>query len=165
MAIFLFTSAELTYRGLCYDSSLLVKFSMAVPKGECRMALLYCTGTKEAIWAAESLCFKQGRQEHINRATNRHTLPLMGKEQQERGRGKLKAWSLVWNKRGGKRRNPSMLIFPWDGLWVVCLGSCWPIPVVCVSQTHCMCIQITSPWSQQNKLTGGLSIWSWSHQL
>jgi len=56
MAIFLFTSVELTCRGLCYDSSLLVRFSTAVPKGEHRIALLCPAGTEEAIWAAESLC-------------------------------------------------------------------------------------------------------------
>lgn len=33
------------------------------PRGEPRMALLYCTGTKEAVWAVESLYSKQRHQQ------------------------------------------------------------------------------------------------------
>lgn len=63
LALVLFTSVELIYRVLCYGSSLLVKFSPACPRGEPRMALLYFTGTKEAVWAVKSLFSKQRHQQ------------------------------------------------------------------------------------------------------
>lgn len=166
IAIFLFTSAaELTYRGLCYGSSLLVKLV--------QQCLRVSVGWLSSIVQAQRRPSEQQRAYALNREdtrahqkSNQPSYPPADWEGATREReGKLKTWSLVWNKRGGKGRNPSVLIFPCDGLWVVCLDSCWPIPVVSVSQTHCMCIWITSPWSQQNKLTEGLSIWSWSHQL
>lgn len=161
VALVLFTSVELTYRALCYGSSLLVKFSPAV--------LGLSLGWLCSIVQAQRRLAGQWRACALNRdlkrATNHHTFLLIGNGQQERGRGKLKTWSLLRSKGDGKRRQPPVLIFPYEGSFVVCLRSCWLIPVVCVSQAHCMCIQITSAWSQQKKLTEGLSISSCSQQL
>lgn len=156
---------ELTYRGLCYDSPLLVKFSKQCLRASIGWLFSIVQAQRRPSGQQRAYIQTEKTQEHINRATNQYTLPLIGKGQQERGRGNLKVWSLVCHRRGGKRRNQSVLIFPCDGSWVVCLGSCWPVPVVCVSQTQCMCVWITCPRSQQNKWTEGQSIWSWSHQL
>lgn len=157
VALVLFTSVELTYRVLCYGSFLLVKFSPAVLGWLC--SIVQAQRTLSGQWRACAL------NRDINRATKHHTFLLIGNGQQEKGRAKLKAWSLVWSKRDGKRRHPPGLIIPCEVLFVVCLGSCWPVPIACVSQTHCMCIQVTSAWFQQKKLTESLSIWSCSQQL
>lgn len=127
--LILFTSVELTYRVLCYGSSLLVKFSPAV--------LGVSLGWLCSIVQAQRRLCGQWRacalNRDINRATKHHTFLLIGNGQQERGRAKLKAWSLVWSKRDGRRRHPPVLIIPCEVLFVVCLGSCWPVPIVCVS--------------------------------
>lgn len=119
VALILFTSVELTYRVLCYGSSLLVKFSPAV--------LGVSLGWLCSIVQAQRRLSVQWRacalNRDIKRATKHHTFLLIGNGQQERGRGKLKAWSLVWSKRGGKRRHPPGLIIPCECLFVVCLGS------------------------------------------
>lgn len=68
---------------------------MAVPKGERRMTLLCCTGTKEAIWAAESLRSKQRR--HKSRSTEQATSTpahWLGRGNKREGgeNEKLRAW-------------------------------------------------------------------------
>lgn len=154
--LILLTSLELTYRVLCCGSSLLVQFSPAV--------LGVSPGWLCSIVQAQRRLSGQWRACALNRDINRASYIPAGWEWATGEReSKIKAWSLVWSKRDGKRWHPPGLIIPCEVLFVVCLGRCWPVPIACVSQTHCLCIQVTSAWSQ--KLTGSPSIWSCSQQL
>lgn len=167
IAIFLFASAaELTYRGLCYGSSLLVKLV--------QQCLRVSVGWLSSIVQAQRRPSEQQRAYALNREdtrahqkSNQPSYPPADWEGATREReGKLKTWSLVWNKTWSlvwqKKKSISVDIPVWWLMsslsWQLLANSC----CLCIPD---MCIRITSPWSQQNKLTEGLSIWSWSHQL